>query len=672
MLFGFAVAEVAIAVAAGFACGLSWDRLVALVVVPNAIIGMAMAVAGWPIAAHRPGNPLGWLLLAAGCSYPSSAAGATVLAWAHRHGWQGSGWRVIATLTDAGWGWSLALFLPLIILLFPDGSLLSRRWWPLVAVIAANGSLMMISEAVSNNTISGGVGYRGYLSWSGYDQHLSWVDAVLQPSMFLSYFGVQAAMILRFRRGAEQVRRQILWVLLALLIVVGSFVLSPVLPNSALLLAIIAVVPISIALAVWRRQLLDIRLVFSRSLVYLLLTAGVIATYLATVTVLQQGVSRTSAWGPSVLATLVIAAAFNPVRLLLQRVVDRAVYGARRDPVRAVAEVGARLGQIGAAPDMELDGVLEALCQVMRLPWARIVITGRTVAEHGDPTPVRHEVPLWPSDERRGELILGLRPGETTLNAADAQVLSLLVAPTAVAVHASALAEEVARSREQVILAREEERRRLRRDLHDGLGPVLTGVVLNADAARRLLPTDPRRSAELLADLRDQTTGVLEEIRRLVYELRPPALESLGLIGALQEHAVVLSRRADGEPLQVEIDVPVPLCALPAAVEVAAYRIVTEALTNVTRHSNASTATVSLDIHDHGLRVRIHDDGVNLGRGWEPGLGLTSIRERAAELGGRCSIEHDRTGGRVAVCLPLPGLTTTATVHHPVGIEATP
>jgi signal transduction histidine kinase len=182
-------------------------------------------------------------------------------------------------------------------------------------------------------------------------------------------------------------------------------------------------------------------------------------------------------------------------------------------------------------------------------------------------------------------------------------------------------------------------------------------VVLNAEAALRLVESDPRRSGELLTQLRDQTTAALDDIRRLVYELRPPALDSLGLIGALHEYTMILSRRADGEPLEIALDAPEPLADLPAAVEVAAYRIATEALTNVTRHSSASAATIRLAVTDAGLRVSVHDDGVNVGNGWLPGVGLTSIRERAAELGGSCTIRHDRTGGRVDVFLPLPAST---------------
>jgi two-component system, NarL family, sensor kinase len=212
--------------------------------------------------------------------------------------------------------------------------------------------------------------------------------------------------------------------------------------------------------------------------------------------------------------------------------------------------------------------------------------------------------------------------------------------------------KELRESRERVIVGREEERRRLRRDLHDGLGPVLTSVVLNAEAALRLNPTDPQRSGELLAGLRDQTVAALADIRRLVYDLRPPALDSLGLAEALREYAMVLSRHDDGQPLDITLETSAPLGELPAAVEVAAYRIVTEALTNVVRHSTARSATVTVRVQDRSLHVSVRDDGVNAD-GWRPGVGLASIRERAAELGGSCSIGPDAAGGRVDVKLPL-------------------
>jgi signal transduction histidine kinase len=296
---------------------------------------------------------------------------------------------------------------------------------------------------------------------------------------------------------------------------------------------------------------------------------------------------------------------------------------------------------------------LQALATVMRFPWAAVVANGAEIASYGDPPAARHATALRQGGEVVGELIVGLRPGEARLDPGDARVLDLVSAPIAAAVQAVALAEQLRSSREQVITAREEERRRLRRDLHDGLGPVLTGVVLNAEAALRRLATDPAQTADLLVEVRDQATGALEDIRRLVYDLRPPALDSLGLVDALREQAAVMGKRENAGPLRVSVEAPTPLPELPAAVEVAAYRIVTEALTNVVRHSSASAAVVTLAVEAGVLQISVHDDGINLGAGWQAGVGLTSIRERAAELGGRCRIEHDRTGGRVDVELPI-------------------
>jgi two-component system NarL family sensor kinase len=671
VLFGIALTEVATAAIAGAASSLDWQELLDLLVVTNATIGLSLAVAGWPIAVHRPGNPVGWLLLGGGCTYPSTAAGIAVLACAADQGWSGPLWRVVATVTNGGWTWALTFFLPLALLLFPDGQLSGRRWRLLAIVPVLNGPLFWVIGTVTPPGISFAVGFHGYLSWSDY-YRFAWLEAVAGIGVLISYTGAVVALAVRFRRGSEQIRRQLLWLLLAMLIVLTLFTLDPLLPDSVLTIFTIALVPLSITVAMLRHQLLDIRLVFSRSVLYLLLTAGVVVAYLAMVAVLDQVLRDQIALGSSVLATLLIAVVFNPVRVWLQRIVDRAIYGARQDPVRALAEVGARLGEVGTTSGTGLAGILEALCQVMRFPSAAIVLGGTQIVAYGEAPAALHATPLRQGDERLGELVVGLRSGESRLDPTDERIIDLLAAPIAVAVHAGILAEELRRSRERVISGREEERRRLRRDLHDGLGPVLTGVVLNADAARRLVETNPRRSATLLAELRDQTTGALEDIRRLVYDLRPPALDSMGLVGALREYAVVLSRRADAAPLQVTVDAPEPMAELPAAVEVAAYRIVTEALTNVTRHSSASTAVVTLAVDPDALHVGVHDDGTNVGGGWQPGVGLTSIRERAAELGGRCTIQHDRSGGRVDVYLPLaaaPG-KPEAVITLPDGIGA--
>jgi two-component system NarL family sensor kinase len=642
VLCAITVAEALTAVAAAAWAGLPWARLIELLVVSNVTLGLCLAAAGWPVAVHRPGNAVGWLLLGGGVSYASTGAGIPLLAVVARAGAAGEpGWQLFAMLVNGGWSWALTLFLPLALLCFPDGGLPGRGWRWLVVVVAAAGPLAFAGGALSG--FSEEVGVPGYVIAPGVGQRLIGIAFALVPAIYLA---AVTSLILRYRRGDDRTRRQLLWVLLALLVVVVIFLLDPVLPDSLLSILPIALIPAAILVAIFRYGLLDIRLVFSRSLLYVLLTGAAVGAYLAVVAGLGRVLTATALL-PSVAATLVVALAFHPVRVWLQRRVDHLVYGARQDPVRALSEVGARLADTDG-----LDDVLAALCRALRLPYAAIVVHGRTVARcgpfPGDPAPGAAAVPL---PHGAGELVVGLRSGERRLAAADQRMLALLAAPISVAVRATELAEELTRSREQTISAREEERRRLRRDLHDGLGPVLTGVVLNAEAARRLVRSDPDRSETLIGDLRDQTTAALEDIRRLVYGLRPPALDSLGLVGALQEYAMTLPQRSS---LRVTVEAATPLDDLPAAAEVAAYRIVTEALTNVTRHSNASAATVVLSRDGGELRVAVHDDGVNAGTGWQPGVGLTSIRERAAELGGRCTIALDRTGGRIDVWLPVP------------------
>lgn len=661
-MFAVGVAEVVIVVTCGFASDLSWAELNNLLVFSNTVIGLTLCAAGWPIAARRPRNPIGWLLLAGGISYASTGAGIAALACVPDAERADPWWRLAATVTNTGWTWALTLFIPLSLMLFPDGRLPTRRWRPLLILPAVGAPILGALGVLSDLSRSVGVSGYGAAPALQYGQLGGVATMVATVAITLSYVGALMCLLVRFRHGTEQVRRQLLWVLLAMLLVVTTFVLEPLLPDSTFLLLTIALIPVAISVAVLRHQLLDIRVVFSRSLLYVLLTAGVIGVYLIVVAALDQVVRSQVALGSSVLATLLVVVAFNPLRVWVQRLVNRAVYGAREDPVRAIAAVGARLSEIGDQPDDGLTDVLASLCQVMRFPYGAITVQGREIATVGGlASPLvldrssAHVTELTRGDESFGQLVIGLRPGESRLAAADRQILDLLAGPIAVAVRGGMLSTELSRSREQVITAREEERRRLRRDLHDGLGPVLTGVVLNAEAALRLIDADPQRCAELITKLRDQTSGALTDIRRLVYDLRPPALDSLGLIGALEEYSMLLTRRADGQPLVITVQAPDPLPPLPAAVEVAAYRIVAEALTNVTRHSNATSARVTIAAHNPAaLVVSVHDDGVNVGSGWQPGVGLTSIRERAGELGGQCTIANDRTGGRVDVQLPIP------------------
>ncbi|MGH6945528.1 MAG: sensor histidine kinase, partial [Geminicoccaceae bacterium] len=222
-----------------------------------------------------------------------------------------------------------------------------------------------------------------------------------------------------------------------------------------------------------------------------------------------------------------------------------------------------------------------------------------------------------------------------------------------IAAHAVRLAADLQRSRERIVIAREEERRQLRRDLHDGLGPGLAGLAVRIEAARNVLRDDPAATEQTLDELLDQARAAIADIRRVAYGLRPPALDELGLVSALREQALLFGDAHSTSPLRVRIEAPEPMPSLPAAVEVAAFRIAIEAVTNVARHARATTCVIRITVSDL-FEIEISDDGSGLPPDVRPGVGILSMRERAAELGGTLTLEaRPERGTCVLARLPL-------------------
>jgi signal transduction histidine kinase len=262
-------------------------------------------------------------------------------------------------------------------------------------------------------------------------------------------------------------------------------------------------------------------------------------------------------------------------------------------------------------------------------------------------------VPLVHHDTAVAELRVSPRPGER-LRERDHRLIADLAPQVAAAVHAVTLSRELQTARQRLVELREEERRRIRRDLHDGLGPALAGLTLTLEAVRNLADTDLERADQLLASATAQVQTLIGDVRTLIYGLRPPALDELGLAASLRTLA---TRDSTPEP-GVRVDAPSALPKLPAAVEVAAYRIAQEALTNVRRHAHARTCSIRVAVEPTALRLEIEDDGVGLGDA-SSGVGLHTMRERAAELGGTCQIGQAAFGGTlVSASLPrLPNQT---------------
>ena len=409
-------------------------------------------------------------------------------------------------------------------------------------------------------------------------------------------------------------------------------------PGAVIALLAVPIAP-AMVVGVLRPDLMDVR----GLVVWGVVTLVTVIVYLSVFAGIVSGIDALGGDpSPGALGLIgaVLALGFHPTLVLLRGVVDQLLFGDRPDPLQAATHVADRVGD---DPVLALRAIREALV----LPYASLRADGQTLATSGTEVTHTRTLPLPLGDDTVGEIVVGLRAGDLTLAQSDADVLRIVAPLLAQTLRAQALARDLQVSRNAAITAIEEERRRLRRDLHDGLGPTLSGVAFATDAARNQLVGDPDAADVLLEKLRADTSSAIAEVRRLVEGLRPPALDELGLLGAVRQHAATL--HADGgTPLQVTISAPEPLPELSAAAEVTAYRIVVEALTNVARHA----AVVELSIAGDDLRLSVQDDGRG-SRTWRPGVGMSSMRERAEQVGGTLSARSRADGGRVEARIPI-------------------
>ena len=414
-----------------------------------------------------------------------------------------------------------------------------------------------------------------------------------------------------------------------------------------------SLVPLALAVALLRRRLWDVDVVVNRALVYGTVTVALLALYVGVAAGLGRSLGAPGDAGGSLLAAAVVTLVFAPLRDRTQRSVNRLMYGHRDEPYEVLSRLGQRL-EATISPHVVLQTIVEAVASALKSPYVAIALQRRDgdlpiAAETGRAVAETLALPLVHRHQPVGELRVAPRSPSESFNPADRALLDDLGRQAGAAVHAVNLAAELQHSRERLVTAREEERRRLRRDLHDGLGPALASMTLQAETACELLTDRPDVARSILSDLVGQLQSSTADIRRLVYDLRPPALDDLGLGEALR----MFLARSGSSQLQLELDLPDDLPPLSAAAEVAVYRIVQESVVNVLRHAQAGSCTVTLRADDHGVVVEVCDDGVGIGARVVEGVGLRSMRERTAELGGACSVTRAPGGGtQVHVHLP--------------------
>lgn len=626
---GVATLLLAIAAVAGVgAAGWTFDEALEAFVVSNILIGVSFGLCGALIAWHRPTSALGWLYAVGGTCQTISAVAAPLTVLLIGRGAADWAVRLVATVFQWGWPVNIAL-VPLSLLLLPDGRVASPRWRLVMIALVVTAPLFVAEVGLGPERPQGVP--RAYLTLdaSTYGS-LGWLWTVSEARWVLSVVIGVACLVIRYRQGTEVVRRQLLWpAAAAALIVVAVTPWALVAGTPLVVLFTVPLLPAAVAAAVLRHQLLDIRLVVARGITYAVLSALVLAAYAALVVVLS-----------GVASALVVALLALPLRSRLQSAVDRLLYGDRGSPLEVASRVGRSLGA-------GLPETLEEIRTALRLPYVGVVVAGEPLASGGVLDGPAADLPL-----REGTLVVGLRRGETRLSPADERILVLLAGPLSVAVHATTLLEELRVSQEGLVVARDDERRRLRRDLHDGLGPLLTGVALSADTAANLAGGASSDALQVtLSAVRSETRSAIREVRRIVDDLGPASVDALGLVEALRVRVEQVSQRSDGGALHAVVEAG-PLPPLPAVVEQAVYRIATEALTNVIRHSRAGSVVVRIDADDAVLHCEVLDDGGGT-PAWLPGVGIAGMRERVARLGGRCEVGPGPRGGEVRACLPL-------------------
>ncbi|MDI2098831.1 sensor histidine kinase [Ruicaihuangia caeni] len=566
----------------------------------------------------------------------------------------------------------IAMFaVPLVLVLFPDGRLPRRRVWKALALVSlalmAFLALMLVTAPFGQSSHRFGAPDSRVRPWIDFDWGVQlppggWLILLrlVVPAM-IGALALAAIVVIARSAGADEVRRrQLRWLawsgsVFSLGFILGVTVLPYDLAQAVLTLTTAAVCWALVA-SITGSKLGAIDRVIGWSIVYAVLVAAVIVVDLALV-MLAGGLADDSTL--AIVAMIAVLIVYAPLRERLLGLVNRMVNGRRGDPYGVVSALAQRLER-SDEPDDQLSHIARAVRKAFASPYAAVRIErpdgGMLLAEDGVRTDTARTMPLMYRGETIGTLELAAGRRSTRMSSRDERLLADLVRQAAAAVRFDAVSRELQSIREKLVLAREEERRRIRRDLHDGLGPALAAVGLRLDAARNLLGRDPEGAAVLLEAASSELSESIGEIRRVSHDLRPPALDDLGFERALQQLC---------ERLRAELSIERMPAALPPAVEVAAYRVAAEALTNAGRHARAQHLRVELRGDDRQFALEVSDDGIGVPLDTVAGVGIRSMHERTEELGGSVQLlERDGGGTIVRASWPIGGAAVSDPGEH--------
>jgi signal transduction histidine kinase len=610
----------------------------------NAANGVLLSTLAGVLLALRPANRVGWLVLA--------------VALANSVTMFGTGWTMASIETGlparsfftwcGSWPWAPAFLLgsSLLLLIYPSGRTSSRvgRRLAIASLVSTAGLVVGMSllnapydSVVPGYELGDNPVSRGHLQ-----------GPLLVLTITAALLGVVVALLTwahtvrRLWRASSPEREQLAWLTLA---IVPELAVAPI--NSPWVEFVVnALSTVALAVGIVRYRVFDIKLVLRSGLVYGTLTALSVGGYLAVVGLITTLVAD----GPvaTMFAVATVGLLVVPAHRLVQGFFGRLVYGDRRDPIRALSRVGQGM-QIAA--DDGLRPMLAGIAEALRSPRVAVrdadgIVTAVGSAADGH---LEHRAVLEYGGRHVGDLVVAARTEVDRFGRADRRLVAALSGPVAAAVEAARIARELARSRARVLAVREAERTRLREDLHDGVGPSLSGISLGLEAARDALGASPERLADILEVLHRGVGSLAAEVRAILDDLGPDDVDLPGYLRG-QVEAV----RASG--LCVTLDQGEEPVHVAASVAVAAQRIAGEALANAVRHADATRITVSLDDGPDALVLEVGDDGTGAVAPRPGGVGLSSMRARAEAVGGSCDV--NATPGR--------GTTVRAVLPHEV------
>jgi signal transduction histidine kinase len=598
-------------------------------VLNNAANGVSISVLAGVLLWLRPDNRIGWLVLAVGL-----ANSVTIF---------GTGWALATYHVDlparaffawwGAWPWAPAFLLgsSLLLLVYPSGHTVSRFGHRLAVAAVVSAAGLAVSMSLLDGSYDGAV--------SGHDLganpitrgHFQVPLVVLLAASAIA--GVVIAFLTwghtarRLWRASSPEREQLAWLTVA---VVPTLVVAP-LDSAWVEFAMNLLTTVALAIGILRYRLFDIKLVVRSGLVYGSLTALSVGAYFGVVALITT--VTPSGPVPTLFAVAAVGLLVVPAHRLLQRFFGRLVYGDRGDPIRALHRVGEGMRSAASTDPEGLRPMLAGIAEALRSPRVAVydadgVVTGVGAEANGHPV---LRVPLEYAGARVGELVVAGRTERDGLGRADRRLVDALSGPVAAAVHAARTARELGESRARVLAVRESERTRLRADLHDGVGPSLSGISLGLEAAIGAVDTHPERVPEILDVVHREVGSLVSEVRGIIDDLGPVDVDLLAAVrrqvDAVVASGVCVALQHGGEVLS-----PGP------AVSVAAQRIAGEALTNAVRHAQATRITVSVIDQGEHLVVEVCDDGRGVVAPRPGGVGLSSMRERAEAVGGTLHI----------------------------------